>query len=290
MLCCSAFFMVNGVFIIIVLVLQLQKDCLHIEWPLGPLVNQTRVQCGGGPLDPEGEEWNLWDLFLLFSFFFLQCSFHRFGTITHIIASTELCFSQHPYDKLTEDELVAHNAIEIAKELQAFRGLDITTINDQLNHFIQPNPQIFNQQIKIFNNLNNQQPSTSSNFPIFSINSNKNQKINDKNNKKLDTLDAAFKKRFFALSSNNQQILKNKSIGRNFRKRELKTIETQGNQQFYSQNKINNNIPSPSDSEEENGGEIKNKKYYHQKAEGPVRCHQLEELFRKNSNNSFDYF
>jgi len=41
--------------------------------------------------------------------------FHRFGTITHIIASTELCCSQQNFDKLSEDELVAHNAVEIAR-------------------------------------------------------------------------------------------------------------------------------------------------------------------------------
>nr|CAD2206810.1 unnamed protein product [Meloidogyne enterolobii] len=108
--CCSAFFMVNSVFIIVVLILQLQKDCLHIEWPLGPLVNQTRVQCGGGgsgDFDPEGEEWVMSRLqlepmgFVFIVFFlvilfiqFLAMLFHRFGTITHIIASTELCCSQ----------------------------------------------------------------------------------------------------------------------------------------------------------------------------------------------------
>ncbi|GMR34335.1 hypothetical protein PMAYCL1PPCAC_04530, partial [Pristionchus mayeri] len=31
----AGFFMLNIVFIIVVLVLQLQKDCLHIEWPIG---------------------------------------------------------------------------------------------------------------------------------------------------------------------------------------------------------------------------------------------------------------
>jgi hypothetical protein len=27
------------------LVLQMQKDCLHIEWPFGPKVNHTLVPC-----------------------------------------------------------------------------------------------------------------------------------------------------------------------------------------------------------------------------------------------------
>jgi chitin synthase len=41
----SLFFMINIVFIIVVLVLQMQKDCLHIEWPLGPKFNHTVVPC-----------------------------------------------------------------------------------------------------------------------------------------------------------------------------------------------------------------------------------------------------
>ena len=50
----------------------------------------------------------------------------------------------------------------------------------------------------------------------------------------MDTLDAAFKKRFFALSSNNgqnQQKMGTKSIGRNFtlRKRTLRALEQRGN-------------------------------------------------------------
>lgn len=46
--------MVNVVFIIIVLVLQLQKDCLHIEWPLGPKFNHTVMLCNS---DIRKEVW-----------------------------------------------------------------------------------------------------------------------------------------------------------------------------------------------------------------------------------------
>ena len=51
---CSAFFMLNVVFIIIVLVLQMQKDCLHIEWPLGPKFNHTIIPCNS---DNRQEIW-----------------------------------------------------------------------------------------------------------------------------------------------------------------------------------------------------------------------------------------
>lgn len=39
--------MLNVVFIIVVMVLQLQKDCLHIEWPFGPKFNHTVIPCNG---------------------------------------------------------------------------------------------------------------------------------------------------------------------------------------------------------------------------------------------------
>lgn len=46
--------MINIVFIIIVLILQMQKDCLHIEWPLGPKFNHTIVPCNS---DSREEIW-----------------------------------------------------------------------------------------------------------------------------------------------------------------------------------------------------------------------------------------
>lgn len=49
---------------------------------------------------------------------------HRFGTLEHIIAATELFFTRKTVDKLTDDELVTQNAVEIARELQAIRGID----------------------------------------------------------------------------------------------------------------------------------------------------------------------
>jgi hypothetical protein len=47
---------------------------------------------------------------------FLAMLFHRFGTMTHIIASTELCCSRRTIDKLSEEELMAQNAVEIARQ------------------------------------------------------------------------------------------------------------------------------------------------------------------------------
>jgi hypothetical protein len=55
---------------------------------------------------------------------FFAMLMHRFGTLAHIIASTDLFCFRKPMDKLSEDDLVVQNAVEIAKELQAIRGID----------------------------------------------------------------------------------------------------------------------------------------------------------------------
>ncbi|KAK6021269.1 hypothetical protein OSTOST_13059, partial [Ostertagia ostertagi] len=55
---------------------------------------------------------------------FIAMLCHRFGTLAHIIASTELFCFRKTVGKLSEDELVVQNAVEIARELQAIRGVD----------------------------------------------------------------------------------------------------------------------------------------------------------------------
>lgn len=42
---CFAFFLLNGLFVLVVLLLQIKKDCLHVEWPFGPLINHTFIPC-----------------------------------------------------------------------------------------------------------------------------------------------------------------------------------------------------------------------------------------------------
>ncbi|RCN29554.1 Chitin synthase [Ancylostoma caninum] len=161
----STFFMVNVVFIIIILVLQLQKDCLHIEWPIGPKYNHTVRPCHG---DTKEEIWVVTRLqleplglvFLIFfmsiliiQFFAMLC--HRFGTLAHIIASTELFCFRKTIGKLSEDELVVQNAGEQIGRRRVVQNLE------------------------------------SSRLSLMK--------------RKTETLDAAFKKRFFALSSEVQE-------------------------------------------------------------------------------------
>ncbi|EYC16675.1 hypothetical protein Y032_0033g2779 [Ancylostoma ceylanicum] len=183
----STFFMVNVVFIIIILVLQLQKDCLHIEWPIGPKYNHTVRPCHG---DTKEEIWVVTRLqleplglvFLIFfmsiliiQFFAMLC--HRFGTLAHIIASTELFCFRKTIGKLSEDELVVQNAVEIARELQAIRGVDESREHEQMGEQI--------GRRRVVQNLE------SSRLSLMK--------------RKTETLDAAFKKRFFALSSEVQE-------------------------------------------------------------------------------------
>ncbi|EFO14337.2 hypothetical protein LOAG_14185 [Loa loa] len=142
---CSGFFMVNTVFIIIVLLLQLQKDCIHIEWPLGPRYNHTIIPCSTDirkpiwvvtrlQLEPIGLVFLLFFMSILI-IQFIGMLLHRFGTMAHIIASTQLfCWRKHT-DHLTEDELVVQNAVEIARELQAIRGVDEPDENAQSVYF-----------------------------------------------------------------------------------------------------------------------------------------------------------
>lgn len=179
----STFFMVNVVFIIVILVLQLQKDCLHIEWPVGPKYNHTVRPCHG---DTKEEIWVVTRLqleplgfvFLIFFMSILVIQFiamlcHRFGTLAHIIASTELFCVKKTVGKLSEEELVVQNAVEIARELQAIRGVDESRDHDPMGEQI--------GRRRVVQNLE------SSRISLMK--------------RKTETLDAAFKKRFFALSS-----------------------------------------------------------------------------------------
>lgn len=128
------FFMLNALFILIVFLLQVKKDCLHIEWPLGPLVNHSIVPCNS---DVREEIWvetrlELEPIGLVFLVFFVSILvlqffamlLHRFGTLSHILASTQLfCTRSKAASKLSEDELVVQNAVEIARELQVSSSL-----------------------------------------------------------------------------------------------------------------------------------------------------------------------
>ncbi|KAH7718855.1 CBN-CHS-2 protein [Aphelenchoides avenae] len=126
----------------------------------------TRLQ-----LEPIGLVFLVFFMSILIIQFFAMLM-HRFGTLAHIIASTELFCWRKPLDKISEDELVVQNAVEIARELQAIRGID--EMEDQHE----------DQGISRRRVVQNLETSRRSMMK-----------------RRTETLDAAFKKRFFALSA-----------------------------------------------------------------------------------------
>ncbi|CAI4232245.1 unnamed protein product [Auanema sp. JU1783] len=236
----SAFFMLNIVFIIVVLVLQLQKDCLHIEWPIGPKFKQIVRPCNG---DSKEEIWvvtrlQLEPIGLVFLVFFMSiliiqfCAMlcHRFGTLAHIIASTELFCFRKPIDRLSEDEMVVQNAVEIARELQAMRGIDEKDVADTDERGI--------SRFQVVKNLESSRRSMMK--------------------RKTETLDAAFKKRFFALSSEAAQqetigfSQRDNSKRLTLRKGTIRALEHRRDSLFGTNDKRDN--PYASDTDAINGG------------------------------------
>merc|ERR1712142_175773 len=67
---------------------------------------------------------------LVFFFFaiviiqFVAMLFHRFGTISHILASTDLNCCKAKEDVLSDEALIEKNAVEIVKQMQRLKGLD----------------------------------------------------------------------------------------------------------------------------------------------------------------------
>lgn len=133
-----AFFMVNAIFVLIVFLLQLNKDLLHIKWPLGVKTNITYDETTQEVLISK-EYLQLEPIGLVFVFFFaliliIQFTamlFHRFGTLSHILSSTELTFCWNKkVEDLSQDALLDKHAVDIVRNLQRLRGIDGDYDND----------------------------------------------------------------------------------------------------------------------------------------------------------------
>nr|AKR54211.1 chitin synthase 1 variant b [Helicoverpa armigera] len=204
-----AFVMFNALFILIVFLLQLSKDQLHVIWPLGIKTNITYIEETGEVLISE-EYLQLEPIGLVFVFFFalilvIQFSamlFHRFGTLSHILASTELnWFCSKKSDDLSQDALLDKNAIAIVKDLQKLNGLDDDYDNDSGS-----GPHNVGRR-KTIHNL---------------------EKARQKK-RNIGTLDVAFKKRFFNMNANDgpgTPVLNRKMT---LRRETLKALETRRN-------------------------------------------------------------
>nr|AGB51153.1 chitin synthase 1 variant B [Bactrocera dorsalis] len=132
-----AFFMANALFVLIVFLLQLNKDKLHVVWPLGVKTNITYIE-ETSEVHISKEYLQLEPIGLVFVFFFaliliIQFTamlFHRFGTISHILASTELNFCKKKSEDTSQDALIDKHAVEIVKNLQRLQGIDGDYDND----------------------------------------------------------------------------------------------------------------------------------------------------------------
>uniref|UniRef100_A0A336MER8 chitin synthase n=1 Tax=Culicoides sonorensis TaxID=179676 RepID=A0A336MER8_CULSO len=133
-----AFFMFNALFVLIVFLLQLNKDKIHVNWPLGIKTNITYDEITQ-EVHISKEYLQLEPIGLVFVFFFaliliIQFTamlFHRFGTLAHILASTELNLTcQKKPEELSQDALIDKHAVEIVKNLQRLQGIDGDYDND----------------------------------------------------------------------------------------------------------------------------------------------------------------
>ncbi|CAL1678462.1 unnamed protein product [Lasius platythorax] len=125
-----AFLMFNALFVLIVFLLQLNKDQLHVVWPLGVKTNITYIE-ETSEVHISKEYLQLEPIGLVFVFFFalilvIQFTamlFHRFGTLAHILASTSLDCCKKTKD-LSEEALLSKHAVEIVRDLQRLDGME----------------------------------------------------------------------------------------------------------------------------------------------------------------------
>ncbi|XP_050718358.1 chitin synthase chs-2-like isoform X3 [Eriocheir sinensis] len=174
-----SFFMLNALFVLIVFLLQLNKDELHIDWPLGIRENITIIPETQEVLISQ-EHLQLEPIGLVFVFFFaliliiqfVAMLFHRFGTISHILASTELTCCNKKAEDTTEDAFIQRNAVDIVRQLQRLKGIDGDYDSDSVQ-----GGQLGRR--KTIHNLERHRQKKQA----------------------IGTLDVAFKKRFFSISA-----------------------------------------------------------------------------------------
>lgn len=176
--CVFFFSMFNALFVLIVFMLTLNKDTLYIAWPLGVKENITVTEDNQILISKEFLHLEPIGIVLVFFFFaiiviqFIAMLFHRFGTISHILASTELNCCRQKEDVLSDEALIEKNAVEIVKQMQKLRGIDGEYDSDSASS----------------NRLAHRRT-------IQNLERNRQKK------RAIGTLDVAFKKRFFAMSA-----------------------------------------------------------------------------------------
>ncbi|XP_054706710.1 chitin synthase chs-2-like [Uloborus diversus] len=99
--------MLNSLFILIVFLLQMQKDTLYVEWPLSDKANISYIaRFNEVRIDIEYLQLEPINLVLVFFFAlilivqFIAMLFHRFQTLSHILASTDMRLCSKAEDKM----------------------------------------------------------------------------------------------------------------------------------------------------------------------------------------------
>ncbi|XP_043284265.1 chitin synthase chs-2-like [Venturia canescens] len=120
------FFMINALFVLIIFLMQLKKDVLHLEWPLGKTYNISYSQYTNEvfiyknylELEPIGCLFILGFVMIL-TVQFIAMLVHRFQTFSHILANTSIEWPccKKPFDPTDEEDLEKH-ADDIADGLQ----------------------------------------------------------------------------------------------------------------------------------------------------------------------------
>ncbi|XP_073836306.1 chitin synthase 2 isoform X2 [Musca autumnalis] len=128
-----AFVMINAIFVLIVFLLQLKKDYLHLEWPIDPEDfitydadnSQIYIYRQYKHLDPIGFCFVIFfGIILIIQF--IAMFFHRFATISQLLATTKLDWLRASSTITDEDaaQEIRGNAVHIARQLQRPKRLD----------------------------------------------------------------------------------------------------------------------------------------------------------------------
>ncbi|KAK9695518.1 hypothetical protein QE152_g32521 [Popillia japonica] len=128
-----AFFMINALFVLVIFLLTLNSDVINVQWPFGYSVNFTYmddvnmiwIEKEFLQLEPIGIVF-LAVFASLILIQFIGMLFHRFQTFTQVVSNTVFSLSLFgtKAEKLTEDEMLEQNPVEIAKQLQKLKGVD----------------------------------------------------------------------------------------------------------------------------------------------------------------------
>lgn len=118
--------MANALFVLIILLLQLNKEFLHVTWPYN-VKNNIMFDKNSFEITIQREYLELEPISLLFVLFFgvvlviqfIAMLFHRFATISQILATTQIDWycSKKVKDTVIASEL-KENAVDIARYLQ----------------------------------------------------------------------------------------------------------------------------------------------------------------------------